>query len=125
MFGFAELRHTCCHTGRTIYTYTPGNVFRGRLPRSGAVWEQSMKTQTNNQTSQKDNEQNKKHTNIQTKKRSIKQTIRQAHHQTNQKNNKEKTRKKPKQETLHKKYATPDRPPPAAAMLTQISIVIT
>ena len=59
----------------------------------------------------------KAHTNIQSNKRSIKQTTKQAHHQSNQTNNKERKRKNPKEETLYKKLATPDRPPPAAAML--------
>ena len=33
-------------------------------------------------------------------------------------NNQRKKTKQPKEATLYKKYATPDRPPPAAAMLT-------
>ena len=77
----------------------------------------------NNQTSKNDNEKNKKHTNIQSNKRSIKQTIRQAHHQSNQtKTNKqnEKTRNK---KPYISNYATPDRPPPAAAMLS-VAIVL-
>ena len=51
--------------------------------------------------------------------RSRKQTTRQARHQSKHSNNRETKRKNPKQKTLYKKYATPDRPPPATAMLQQ------
>ena len=42
--------------------------------------------------------------------------INQAHHQSNQRN-KERKQKKTKKKPYIKNYATPDRPPPAAAML--------
>ena len=59
-----------------------------------------------------------KHTNIQSNKRSIKQTINQAHHQSNQ-TIKERKQTNPKKKPYIKNYATPDRPPPAAAMLQE------
>ena len=61
----------------------------------------------------------KTHTNIQSNKRSIKQTINQAHHQSNQ-TIKERKQTNPKKKPYIKNYATPDRPPPAAAMLASV-----
>ena len=72
--------------------------------------------QTIKQAKRTTNNQNT-HTNIQSNKRSIKQTTKQAHHQSNQTHSKERKRKNPKEETLYKNLATPDRPPPAAVML--------
>ena len=61
----------------------------------------------------------KTHTNIQSNKRSIKQTLNQAHHQSSQ-TIKERKQTNPKKKPYIKNYATPDRPPPAAAMLVVV-----
>ena len=78
---------------------------------------QSMKHTNKQSNKQKGQRTIKKHTNIQSNKRSIKQTINQAHHQSNQ-TIKERKQTNPKKKPYIKNYATPDRPPPAAAMLT-------
>ena len=73
------------------------------LERSGAERSRNNQgnTQTKNLTSIKENQENE---------HSLKQKIHQP-------NEKQKNGKKLKEETLYKKIATPDRPPPAAAML--------
>ena len=58
-----------------------------------------------------------KQTNNQTNKQSINQTNNQANKQSIKPSNKQRTQKTQKKTPYIKKLATPDRPPPAAAML--------